>query len=71
MLPDLDTHVAALKFERELALKRAERRRLVMEATKAPRSATAGACAKEAIGRWGGLLRAVRSFRWVLRPTHA
>jgi hypothetical protein len=71
MAPSLDTQVAALTLERTLALKRAERRALLTESAKQPRSARASAGTTTALARWDRLSRTVRSLRRGLRPAHA
>ena len=71
MLPTLDTHIAALKLERELAFKRADRLAPLLAAATALRSAPAPIRVETAIARWGRLKQADRSLRWLLRPSNA
>ena len=71
MLYSVDTHAAALKLERELALRHAERVAPLIEAAAAPRTVPVTVRVEKAITPQGRLARAVRSLRWVLRPAHA
>lgn len=71
MLTSIDTHAAALKLERALALGRAERVAPLIEAAAAPRTVPAMVRVEKIITPQGRLARAVRSVRWVLRPAHA
>ena len=67
----LDTYAAALKVDRELTLKRAEHRALLLGASKRSRSAPGGDAAQTTTVRRFGLARSIRSLRWRLRPVHA
>ena len=71
MGPHLDTCYAALKVERELALRRAAHRAPLLEAAAHSRSAPAGVRVGPALARGGRLVRAVRVVRRVLRPAPA
>jgi hypothetical protein len=71
MLPHLDTYATALTIDRELTLKRAERRaRLVGTGYRhdAPGPAIARATATT---RRGGITRAIGSLLAILLPSHA
>ena len=73
MLPDLDTHAAALKLDRDLVLKRAERRAL-RDAAGRPEPSPVGIPVEMATARdprLARLLQSLRRGRWVLRPAHA
>ena len=71
MLPDLDTHAAALKLDRAFVLKRAERRAQLLDAARRSEASLAGIPAETATARGPRLVRRFQSFRWVLRPAHA
>jgi hypothetical protein len=70
MFPHADTYYAAVEAERTLALKRAERRALLAEAARRPRSVRQ-APARVAVVHAGRLACAVRSLHRVFRPAHA
>ena len=65
------TYAAALMIERELTLKRAEHRALLLEAAKRSQLAPAGDAAGTTTVRRFDLARVIRSLRWRLRPVHA
>lgn len=71
MFPNTDTFYAALKAERGLALKRAERRALLLEAVEPHRATAAGTSAGLALARLSRMARAIRFVRAVLRPVQA
>ena len=71
MLPDLDTHAAALKLDRDLVLKRAERRALLRDVTRRSEPNPVGIPTETATAREPRLARLLQSLRWVLRPAHA
>ena len=74
MLPDLDTHAAALKLDRDLVLTRAGRRALLRDAAGRPEPGPVGIPAETATARdprLARLLQSLRRGRWVLRPAHA
>jgi hypothetical protein len=73
MLPNLDTYATALSIDRDLALKRAERRACLPD-TGDRQDATTPAIARPPATATAGrssLARAVASLLAVLRPSHA
>ena len=71
MITQLDTHAAALTLERELTLKRAERRARLLD-TGDRKDATTPAIARSATtASRNSLARAVASLLAVLLPSHA
>ena len=71
MSTELEIYAAALRAERKLALKRAERRAPLLEAARRPEPAPLDARSKGTIGRWERLVRAARSLRRYPWPAHA
>ena len=69
MVTHPDTAAAVVMLERGLALRRAEQRASHLVAVQLPRSTRPAApLTGVTTPRWGGLARAIRSLRWVLRP---
>ena len=71
MLNHLDTIASAVRLERDLALKEAERRAVVINATKETRSTQTVVRIDPATSPRGGMVRAIQSLRWVLQPSRA
>ncbi len=71
MLVHPDRDYATLSLERKLMLERAERRALLLEGAKRPRSTPAGVRVEMTTVRWGHLARAIRPLRWVGRAATA
>ncbi len=66
-----DTYTAAHMVDRDLVLKRAERRVPLLDVANRSGSAPMAAHARPTTTRMSWWTHALRSFRWPLRPAHA
>jgi hypothetical protein len=71
MPPTLDTYATALSIDRELTLKRAERRARLIESADRQDATTPAIARPTATASRSSLARAVGSLLAVLRPSHA